>query len=299
MKKTLTCICLLLAAVLKGYSQTDGDSMLTESSVGNALFNFTPVQRDGVTEQRFHYAEQILNNTKSAAQNNPQNLNVADYWNITTAFVILKEPKNHIEAAFAKAIHLDPITICSYIKAMGTSGLDKLIPETFLPFYANCAQSASAEGSKLDVAHYAETNQLDVNLVRVINAIYLNDVRYRATQPVDWSQQKPLDERNQQVIDSLFNIYHTYIGKALVGKQLQSSMWLVVQHSSLEMMEKYLPVIAAAVNQKQLDEVPLKMLIDRIYWLKYDYQVFGSQGAAIKIADDKIRNEVLAKYGLN
>jgi len=299
MKKLLTLICLLLIAMLKGYSQTDGDSMFTEQSIGNTIFTFTPVQRDGVTEQRFHYAEQILNDTKSASHNNPQNLNVADYWNITTAFVILKEPKNHIEAAFAKAIHLDPVTICSYIKTMGTSGLDKLIPETFLPFYANCTQSASAEGSKLDVAHYAENNKLDTNLVRAVNNIYLNDVRYRASQPVDWSEQRPLDERNQQVIDSLFNVYHTYIGKALVGKQLQAAMWLVVQHAPLQMMEKYLPVIAAAVNQKQLDEVPLKMLIDRVYWLKYNYQIFGSQGSGIKIADDKTRSEIIAKYNLN
>jgi len=299
MKKIFACICLAFTTILKAYSQTDGDSIFTESSVGNAIFNFTPVQREGVTDQRFHYAEQILNDTKSASHNNPQNLNAADYWNITTAFVILKEPKNHIEAAFTKAIHLDAATICSYIKAMGTSGLDKLIPETFLPFYANCAQSATATGSSLDVTNYAQTYKLDANLVGVINTVYLNDVRYRATKPMDWTKQKPLDERNQQVIDSLFNIYHTYIGKSLVGKQLQSSMWLVVQHAPLQMMEKYLPVIAAAVNQKQLDQVPLKMLIDRMYWLKYNYQIFGSQGAAIKLADEKIRNEIIAKYNLN
>lgn len=285
-------------ATLEGYSQSKPDLGFTEQSVGNSIFSFTPVQREGVTDQRFHYAQRILDDTRSASKNNPQNLIAADYWNITTAFVILKEPKSHIEAAFKKAIHLDGATICSYVKSMGTSGLDKLIPETFLPFFANCAQTTTAESSKFDVAQYAETNKLNPNLVSIIHSIVLHDSRFRMTTPVDWTKQKPLDARNQLLIDSLFNVYKIYLGKSLVGKQLESTMWLVVQHAPLEMMEKYLPVIATAVNQKQLDEVPLKMLIDRIYWLKYNYQIFGSQGSTIKVADDKTRNEVIKKYNL-
>jgi hypothetical protein len=182
---------------------------------------------------------------------------------------------------------------------MGASGLDKIIPEKFLPFYANCSQTATTESLKMNVAHDAETNKLNPELVRVMNSIYLNDTKYRMVNPVDWSKQKPLDERNQRLIDSLFNIYQTYIGKSLVGKQLESTMWLVVQHSPLAMMERYLPIMATAISQKQLDEVPFKMLIDRIYWLKYNYQIFGSQGAKIKVADDEIRNEVIKKYKLN
>ena len=286
-------------AILNGYSQSNTDQLASEQSIGSAIFTFTPVQREGVTDQRFHYAQQILNDTKSVSKNNVQNLNATDYWNITTAFVILKEPKNHIKAAFDKAIHLDGATICSYIKAMGPSGLDKLIPESFLPFYSNCAQSSTTESSKMDVANYADKNKLNPKLVSIINTIGLNDIQFRNTQPVDWTEQKPLDERNQELIDSLFNVYQTYIGKSLVGKQFEATMWLVVQHAPLEMMERYLPIIVAAVNQKQLEEVPLKMLIDRIYWLKYNYQIFGSQGSQIKVADDKTRNEIITKYNLN
>ncbi|TWJ03495.1 hypothetical protein JN11_01039 [Mucilaginibacter frigoritolerans] len=298
MKKSFACFVLLLAMV-KCFSQNTTDQLANEQTIGNAIFLFAPVQREGVTEQRFHYAQQIINDTKSASKNNVQNLNAADFWNITTAFVILKEPKSHIEAAFNKAIHSDAATICSYIKAMGTSNLDKLIPESFLPFYSNCAQSSTAESSNFNVANYAENNKLNPDLVSIISMIQLNDSKFRMTKPVDWTKQKPLDERNQQLIDSLFNVYQTYIGRQLVGKQFEATMWLVVQHSPLEMMEKYLSVVATAVNQKQLDQVPLKMLVDRIYWLKYDYQIFGSQGSQIRVADDKTREEVIKRYNLN
>lgn len=299
MRNILACFCLSLLSIIKSYSQPKADQIFTEQSIQDAIFSFVPVQRDGVTDQRFRYAQQILNDTRSAAKNIPINLNAADYWNITTAFVILKEPKANVDAAFSKAIHLDGATICSYIKLMGASGLDKIIPEKFLPFYANCSQTPTTESSKMDVARYAETNKLNLDLVRVINTIYINDTKYRAINPVDWARQKPLDESNQRLIDSLFNLYQIYIGKSLVGKQLASTMWLVVQHAPLAMMERYLPVVATAVAQKQLDEVPLKMLIDRIYWLKYNYQIFSSQGAKIKVADDKIRSEVITKYKLD
>jgi K+-transporting ATPase A subunit len=111
MKKSFACFVLLLAMV-KCFSQNTTDQLANEQTIGNAIFLFAPVQREGVTEQRFHYAQQIINDTKSASKNNVQNLNAADFWNITTAFVILKEPKSHIEAAFNKAIHSDAATIC-------------------------------------------------------------------------------------------------------------------------------------------------------------------------------------------
>ena len=182
---------------------------------------------------------------------------------------------------------------------MGASSLDKLIPESFLPFYSNCAQSLTAESSKFNATNYAEKNKLNPDLVNLISMIQLNDSKFRMTKPMDWAKQKPLDERNQQLIDSLFNVYQTYVGRQLVGKQFEATMWLVIQHAPLEMMEKYLSVFATAVNQKQLDQVPLKMLLDRIYWLKYNYQIFGSQGPQIKAADDKIREEVIKRYNLN
>lgn len=62
-------------------------------------------------------------------------------------------------------------------------------------------------------------------------------------------------------------------------------------------MEKYLPIVQKAVEDKELDVVPLKMLIDRIYSQKEKYQIFGSQ-MGVKMASETIRQGVIEKYNL-
>jgi hypothetical protein len=74
-------------------------------------------------------------------------------------------------------------------------------------------------------------------------------------------------------------------------------MWLVIQHSNIKKMEYYLPIIVNAVKSNELSSIPLAMLLDRIYAIKYGYQIFSSQ-QGVKLGDDKIRNKVMAKYGL-
>ena len=74
-------------------------------------------------------------------------------------------------------------------------------------------------------------------------------------------------------------------------------MWAVIQHSNPELMAEYLPIIQDAVKEKELDETPFKMLIDRYYGLKYGYQIFGSQsGFGFKLADEETRIKIEKKY---
>ena len=78
-------------------------------------------------------------------------------------------------------------------------------------------------------------------------------------------------------------------------------MWSVIQHSPLEDMERYLPIVANAVKKEDLPKAPLKMLIDRIHQLRFGYQIFGSQiinsEEGVEIAPDGIREMVKRKYG--
>ena len=71
----------------------------------------------------------ILDDTKSITKNDPKKLTVADFWNITSAFVTLKEPAGNIEISFRKAIALDAKSVCSCIQMAGASNLEKAIPE--------------------------------------------------------------------------------------------------------------------------------------------------------------------------
>ena len=74
-------------------------------------------------------------------------------------------------------------------------------------------------------------------------------------------------------------------------------MFFVIQHSNVEMMERYLPIVQKAVRQNELQETPLKMLIDRIYGAKKGYQIFGNQ-EFVDLSDKKTRIEISKKYGI-
>jgi hypothetical protein len=91
---------------------------------------------------------------------------------------------------------------------------------------------------------------------------------------------------------NLHTILITYL-----GPELEHIMWLVVQHSTPEFMERYLPVVAEAVHANELQPAPLKMLIDRIYWIQTKQQIFGSQ-AGVPLADKKTIEKVQKKYQL-
>ena len=103
--------------------------------------------------------------------------------------------------------------------------------------------------------------------------------------------------KNQQAIGVLFAKYKRSIGRFLVGKEYESVMWAVIQHSDLAMMQKFLPTLQVAVTEKEIDVVPFEMLIDRIYTIKTKQQIFGSQGG-YPLADEKARAAVKLEFGL-
>jgi hypothetical protein len=298
MKNLITTILLVLIATTLSYSQSEKTyHIFNYQTFDTDIFNFVPIKREGVTDQKFNYALRILDDTKSITKNDPKKLTVTDFWNITSAFVTLKEPAENIEISFKKAIALDAKSVCSYIQMAGASNLEKAIPETFLPFYANCLENSSNKNDKLDVVQYATTNKLDIRLVSLINSIDLDDQKFRLVTPLDQVKQRPFDIQNERRIDSLYAVYKTYIGKTLVGKDYESVMWSVIQHSDIHTMERYLPQISKAVEQKELSAEPLKMLIDRVYTVKYHYQIFGSQ-LGVPVADEKTKSEVIKNYRL-
>ena len=177
--------------------------------------------------------------------------NYSDYWNITMAFISLGEPKEHIEIGFQKAIKGNPESICQYVDAFGDPAIIKFtnhIPELFLPFYENCSKIEQKE-EKSDFKEYAAKNKLDLELVELMDRVGEDDQKYRMMKEVDWSKQTPLDRRNLEIVDSLYQKYGKYIGKDLVGEKFEAVMWAVIQHSKIESMEKYLPIIHQAVKE--------------------------------------------------
>jgi hypothetical protein len=295
MKHKFLIVLIFLAFSCMG--QKDKAIELTYENFDNEILKYEPIKKSGVSEKDHKHGIFLLDETKKVIDNNPDNLTYADYWNITMAFINFDESSNNIEIAFKKAIELDPVKVCTIIKSFGNSELDIRIPESFYAFVNNCSDNKEIE--IFDSESYSKKNSLDPKLVSLIYEINLKDIKYRFDKPVDWSKQRPLDEQNQKLIDSLNTKYNTYIGKSLVGEKFETVMWAVIQHSNMATMEKYLPIMQRAVSEKELDAGPFKMLIDRYYGLKYGYQIFGSQsGFGFDLADEKKKKEIEIKYGI-
>ncbi len=254
---------------------------------------YEPVQKEGVSDKNFSFGEMIITDTKKQLERDNYRFNAADYLNITTALYALNEKKETWEISLKKMSQAEKgceylISFKEHVKFYKDS------KELYESLVENC-RALPKEDSKFDFSDYISQNKLNIKLVSLIKKIREDDQKYRKIKNME--KQYPLDIQNQILIDSLFQINQTYIGKSLVGDKYDHVMWLVIQHSNLEMMEKYFPVVQKAVEENELHQTPFKMLIDRVYNSRYGYQIFGSQ-PGVELADKKERIEVANKYGI-
>lgn len=265
------------------------------------IIAYQPVQNSSLSKKDFDHGSFIIKETQKATKGNPKNFNRADYFNILSAFLTLKESKANIKIAFEKFRQSEGS--CEYFiefeKIVETNTKYDLIRADYAEQLKKC-QATALPKKLVDLSEYSKEHHLNLALVKCMDHLNTLDQMHRTQASKKAAeQQKKLDLQNQAVVDSLYQIHQTYIGKSLVGASYESVMWAVIQHSNLDMMEKYLPVIHKAVQEKELSTGPLKMLLDRFYGLKYGYQIFGSQsGFNFKLADDKTRKEIEEKYDL-
>ncbi len=300
--KKLNLLLLVIMLLQTALSAQSKEIIFTEKNLEQNILTYQPPHRESVSKKDFDQGVFILNEVRKDIKKDNLKFCYADYWNLMTSFHYLKEPQANVELVFQKAIDDNPTSICEYIDAFGEKAVIRLsnsIPKVFLPFYENCKNETSIK-EIFDPKKYAQENGFDLNLVQLMHQISEDDQKYRKVDgQVDWSKQTPLDEKNMQLIDSLYNIKHTYIGSSLVGKKLESAMWAVIQHSNIETMEKYLPIMHEAVKKGELSDGTLKLTIDRIYCSKYNYQPFGSQyGSGCELSSKEVREKVKEQYGL-
>jgi len=267
----------------------------------NQFLKYQPKKHSQISEKDFDYGSMIIKETKSATKNNPENFNLADYFNILSAFLTLKENEKSTKIAYEKFENED--SSCEYViefeNTIRKNPKYDIIRADYLKKLEKCKQYPIAE-EQFNIEEYCKSNTLDIELVKLISQVEIDDQKYRNISPKDLKvRQQRLDEKNQEIIYALYTKYKTYLGKSLVGRKFESVMWSVIQHSNTKMMTEFLPIIHKAVKEKELDIVPLKMLIDRYYGLKYGYQIFGSQsGFGFELADDGKRKEIELKYGI-
>ena len=262
------------------------------------VMNYDPIQNDQ-SDTDYNKGLMILSETKKYVEGDPNNFTLADYYNILAAFLSLEESNESIDIAFKKIIEDE--TCCEYFldkRIFKDAKFDSLRNE-INDQVLRCENSTPNRSDTINLAKYAQENNLDLPLVKLMHEIAKSDEKHRNDEMIDWSKQKPLDLKNQRSIDSLLNLHKSYIGKSMVGDKFAIVMWSVIQHSNVEMMERYLNVVQIAVRDHQLAKGPFKMLIDRFYGLKYGYQIFGTQsGFGFELADETKRAEIESKYGL-
>ena len=85
-----------------------------------------------------------------------------------------------------------------------------------------------------------------------------------------------LDGENIKRVEEIIAKYG-YPGKALVGTPENRAAWIVIQHFSPQVIQKYLPMLREAVKNGDLDRQSLAITEDRNLMYQGKKQIYGSQ----------------------
>jgi len=126
----------------------------------------------------------------------------------------------------------------------------------------------------------------DTGLIEKLKEIKEKDQRYRSqleTKTLEelkteglWQLQLELDAENLKQVKKLIDS-HGYPDRSQVGYPYEEIAFLVIQHSELEFMEKCLPLLLKASEEKKLNSKYYAYLYDRIQMLKGQPQLYGTQ----------------------
>lgn len=90
------------------------------------------------------------------------------------------------------------------------------------------------------------------------------------------SVQARSDSQNSKRIEEIIKKYG-YPGKSLVGTPENETTWIIIQHSSAQMIEKYLPLLRQAKQNGDITAQALALTEDRHLMYQGKAQIYGSQ----------------------
>ncbi|WP_082994974.1 MULTISPECIES: DUF6624 domain-containing protein [Aquimarina] len=135
----------------------------------------------------------------------------------------------------------------------------------------------------------AEIN-FDKPLVALLDTIYQNDQgpRRQINEVIEkygrdsdelkqhWKKIAAKDSVNLIKVEKILD-KKGWLGKDIIGNRGNTTLFMVIQHSDLEVQEKYLPMIKEAVKKGNIRPSSLALLEDRIAIRKGNKQIYGSQ----------------------
>jgi lipopolysaccharide biosynthesis regulator YciM len=111
----------------------------------------------------------------------------------------------------------------------------------------------------------------------ILEKVLESDQKYRTNHlQTNIGKRDSVDRRNLEVVSKIIDSLG-WLSKEEVGERANAAIFLVIQHSNLFTMEKYLPVMRKAVAENKASKQALALLIDRVEMLNYRKQIYGSQ----------------------
>lgn len=94
--------------------------------------------------------------------------------------------------------------------------------------------------------------------------------------PALWELKKKINEQNlERIIEIIDN--QGWPKKSVVKGSAASTVFLIIQHSDIEIQKKYLPLMEEAANNGEANWSSLALLIDRVNLREGKEQIYGSQ----------------------
>ena len=91
-----------------------------------------------------------------------------------------------------------------------------------------------------------------------------------------WKKIHEVDASNLKIVEQIIE-KHGWLGPEEIGKKANSTLFLVIQHSNLEVQEKYLPIMRQAVKDGKARSQSFALLEDRVLLGQGKLQIYGSQ----------------------
>ena len=109
-------------------------------------------------------------------------------------------------------------------------------------------------------------------------------------QKLGWKITETNDSINLIKTEKIIKKYG-YPGKQLVGSELSTAVWYVIQHSKLPIIEKYFPLMLKAEKNGDLSKKHIAMMKDRMLMYQGKEQIYGTQGAGRLFINPETKKE--------
>jgi hypothetical protein len=133
--------------------------------------------------------------------------------------------------------------------------------------------------------------KLDKKLIADLDTIFKSDQEGRTLNSIDgqsWNnKQREIDSVNIIKVSAILSRYG-WPGEEIIGWNGSSALWAVIQHSTLENQEKYLPLMREAVKKGKARPAQLALLEDRILVGNGKEQIYGTQAKTDSLGIFKI-----------